>query len=86
MVSHMLSVGEDSGQLETMLDKIATFYETEVDAKIKQLTSLIEPLLNLLRRRGGRLHRHLDVPADLLDLRQHPLAAGPWPRPQASGP
>jgi len=45
MVSHMVSVGEDSGQLEAMLDKIATFYENEVDAKIKQLTSLIEPLL-----------------------------------------
>ena len=45
MVSHMVSVGEESGQLETMLDKIATFYETEVDAKIRQLTSLIEPLL-----------------------------------------
>jgi type IV pilus assembly protein PilC len=45
MVSHMVSVGEESGQLETMLDKIATFYENEVDAKIKQLTSLIEPLL-----------------------------------------
>jgi type IV pilus assembly protein PilC len=45
MVSHMVSVGEESGQLETMLDKIATFYETEVDAKVKQLTSLIEPLL-----------------------------------------
>jgi type IV pilus assembly protein PilC len=45
MVSHMVSVGEESGQLETMLDKIATFYENEVDAKVKQLTSLIEPLL-----------------------------------------
>jgi type IV pilus assembly protein PilC len=45
MVSHMVSVGEESGQLEAMLDKIATFYETEVDAKIKSLTSLIEPLL-----------------------------------------
>ena len=45
MVSHMVSVGEESGQLETMLDKIATFYETEVDAKVKSLTSLIEPLL-----------------------------------------
>jgi len=45
MVAQMVSVGEDSGQLETMLDKIAGFYETEVDAKIKQLTSLIEPLL-----------------------------------------
>jgi type IV pilus assembly protein PilC len=45
MVSHMVAVGEDSGQLETMLAKIADFYETEVDAKIKQLTALIEPLL-----------------------------------------
>jgi type IV pilus assembly protein PilC len=45
MVSHMVSVGEDSGQLETMLEKIADFYEAEVDAKIKALTSLIEPLM-----------------------------------------
>ena len=45
MVSHMVAVGEDSGQLETMLEKIADFYETEVDAKVKALTSLIEPLM-----------------------------------------
>jgi type IV pilus assembly protein PilC len=45
MVEHMVSVGEDSGQLETMLGKIADFYETEVDAKIKALTALIEPLM-----------------------------------------
>jgi type IV pilus assembly protein PilC len=45
MVSHMVSVGEDSGQLETMLGKIADFYEAEVDAKVKALTSLLEPLL-----------------------------------------
>jgi type IV pilus assembly protein PilC len=45
MVEHMVSVGEDSGQLETMLGKIADFYETEVDAKIKSLTSLIEPVM-----------------------------------------
>jgi type IV pilus assembly protein PilC len=45
MVSHMVSVGEDSGQLETMLTKIADFYETEVDAKVKALTSLIEPVM-----------------------------------------
>jgi type IV pilus assembly protein PilC len=38
-------VGEESGQLETMLTKIAEFYETEVDAKIKSLTALIEPLM-----------------------------------------
>jgi type IV pilus assembly protein PilC len=45
MVAHMVGVGEESGQLETMLEKIADFYETEVDAKVKALTSLIEPMM-----------------------------------------
>jgi type IV pilus assembly protein PilC len=45
MVGHMISVGEDTGQLEHMLGKIADFYEAEVDAKVKALTSLIEPLM-----------------------------------------
>ena len=45
MVGHMVAVGEETGQLETMLSKVADFYETEVDAKIKALTSLIEPLM-----------------------------------------
>ena len=45
MVEHMVSVGEESGQLETMLAKIADFYEAEVDARIKALTALIEPLM-----------------------------------------
>lgn len=45
MVAHMVSVGEETGQLEDMLQKVADFYETEVDAKVKALTSLIEPLM-----------------------------------------
>jgi type IV pilus assembly protein PilC len=45
MVGHMLTVGEETGQLEQMLTKIADFYETEVDAKVKALTSLLEPLM-----------------------------------------
>jgi type IV pilus assembly protein PilC len=45
MVGHMVAVGEETGQLENMLGKVADFYETEVDAKIKALTSLIEPLM-----------------------------------------
>ena len=45
MVSQMVSVGEDSGQLDNMLEKIADFYDAEVDAKIKALTSLIEPVM-----------------------------------------
>ena len=45
MVGHMVSVGEESGQLEHMLTKVADFYEAEVDAKVKALTSLLEPLM-----------------------------------------
>jgi type IV pilus assembly protein PilC len=45
MVGHMIAVGEETGQLEHMLSKIADFYEAEVDAKVKALTSLIEPLM-----------------------------------------
>jgi type IV pilus assembly protein PilC len=45
MVGHMVSVGEETGQLEHMLSKIADFYEAEVDAKVKALTALIEPLM-----------------------------------------
>ena len=45
MVSHMVSVGEETGQLEHMLNKIADFYEAEVDAKVKALTSLLEPVM-----------------------------------------
>jgi type IV pilus assembly protein PilC len=45
MVGHMVAVGEETGQLETMLGKIADFYEAEVDAKVKALTALLEPLM-----------------------------------------
>jgi type IV pilus assembly protein PilC len=45
MVGHMIAVGEETGQLEHMLSKIADFYEAEVDAKVKALTALIEPIM-----------------------------------------
>jgi type IV pilus assembly protein PilC len=45
MVVQMLAVGEETGQIDTMLDKVATFYENEVEASVDALTSLIEPLL-----------------------------------------
>jgi type IV pilus assembly protein PilC len=45
MVTQMIAVGEDSGAMETMLNKIAEFYEAEVEATTKALTSLIEPLM-----------------------------------------
>jgi type IV pilus assembly protein PilC len=45
MVTQMIAVGEDSGSLETMLDKIADFYDQEVQASTEQLTAMIEPLM-----------------------------------------
>jgi type IV pilus assembly protein PilC len=45
MVTHMVAVGEETGQLEHMLTKVADFYEAEVDAKVKALTSLLEPIM-----------------------------------------
>ncbi len=45
MVGHMVAVGEETGQLEHMMTKIADFYEDEVDAKVKALTSLLEPIM-----------------------------------------
>ena len=45
MVVQMLAVGEETGQVDAMLEKVATFYEQEVEAAVDALTSLIEPLL-----------------------------------------
>jgi type IV pilus assembly protein PilC len=45
MVGHMVAVGEETGQLQPMLAKVADFYEAEVDAKVKALTALIEPIM-----------------------------------------
>ncbi|WP_082599057.1 type II secretion system F family protein [Yonghaparkia sp. Soil809] len=45
MVTQMISVGEDSGSLEMMLEKISDFYDAEVESTTEQLTALIEPLM-----------------------------------------
>ena len=45
MVTAMIGVGEQTGQLETMLSKIADFYDDQVDAAVAGLTSMIEPLV-----------------------------------------
>jgi type IV pilus assembly protein PilC len=47
MVTQMVSVGEETGSLDAMLSKIADFYEDEVNASIKSLTSILEPILML---------------------------------------
>ncbi len=45
MVTQMISVGEQTGALDEMLDKIANFYDSEVDTAVEQLTSIIEPVM-----------------------------------------
>ncbi|BAU31344.1 type II secretion system F family protein [Microcella alkaliphila] len=45
MVTQMIAVGEDSGSLETMLEKVSDFYDAEVESTTEQLTALIEPLM-----------------------------------------
>jgi len=45
MVTQMISIGEETGSLETMLGKIADFYEEEVDTAVDNMTALMEPLI-----------------------------------------
>jgi type IV pilus assembly protein PilC len=45
MVTHMIDIGEETGRLSEMLSKVADFYDSEVEALVKGLTSLIEPIL-----------------------------------------
>lgn len=48
MVSHMISVGEETGSLDSMLDKVADFYEKEVENSVDKIKSLIEPIMIVL--------------------------------------
>jgi type IV pilus assembly protein PilC len=48
MVCQMINVGEQTGALDSMLGKIADFYDDEVDAAVKGLTSLMEPAMMVI--------------------------------------
>ncbi len=48
MVTQMVAVGEETGALDTMLHKIADFYDDEISAKLKALTSILEPLMMIV--------------------------------------
>ena len=45
MVCQMISVGENAGALDIMLNKVADFYEDEVDQAVEGMTSLLEPMI-----------------------------------------
>jgi type IV pilus assembly protein PilC len=48
MVTQMIGVGEETGALETMMSKVADFYEEQVDAAVKALTSILEPIMIII--------------------------------------
>lgn len=48
LVPNMLRIGEQSGAMETMLDKVASYYEKEVDNEVKAISTIIEPVMMIL--------------------------------------
>jgi general secretion pathway protein F len=48
MVTHMIAIGEKSGQLEEMLNNVSSAYEAQVDSKVSQLTAVLEPIMLVL--------------------------------------
>ena len=81
MVGQMVKIGEETGELEKMLSKIADFYEDEVDASIQALTSIIEPIMmiGVGVMVGDDRHRH--VPADVQAAEPHRRVRGSSAKP-----
>ena len=48
MVTQMISIGEESGSLDSMLNKVADFYEEEVDQAIATLSTMMEPVIMVI--------------------------------------
>ena len=69
MVTQMVARGRGDRRPRAMLSKVADFYEDEVAAAVKALTSILEPLMIVVVGAHRRLHRHLDVHADVQGLR-----------------
>ena len=74
MVVQMISVGEETGALDKMLDKIAAFYDDEVNVAVDTLTSIIEPIMIVVMGSGRGRHGGRHVPADV----QARLGGGRW--------
>ncbi len=63
MVVQMIAVGEETGAMETMLNKIADFYDDEVDAAVDALTAMLEPaMMVVLGGTVGGLLVAMDLP------------------------
>ena len=91
MIGYMVSVGEQSGQLEDVLDRISESYEEELEHAIQRLTSFIEPviilvlagvvLFNIRPCRSASTSRGPDARAHPLSFRSRPRTRGTRKRP-----
>ena len=90
MVVQMIAVGEETGQVDTMLEKISKFYDQEVEAAVDALTSLIEPTADRRDRRlcgsGGRGLVHADVQHHQRDQVGRTVSGGCGPAPVGEAP
>ena len=77
MVVQMLAVGEDTGAIDTMLQKVSDFYDAEVEATTEALTSLIEPLMIAVLGDAHRRHDHRALHAHLQRLQPHQVTSSP---------
>ena len=75
MLGQMVKIGEETGELEKMLSKVADFYEDEVDTSIQSLTSIIEPILMIFVGAMVGVDRDLDVSPDVQDADAHQVVA-----------
>ena len=67
MVTQMIGVGEATGAMDAMLQKIADFYEDEVDAATKDMLTMLEPIMIVLLGIMHRRHRDFALHAAVLD-------------------
>ena len=70
MVTQMIGVGEATGAMDSMLQKIADFYEEEVDAATKDMLAMLEPVIIGYPGRQRRRHRHFALHAAVRHDRQ----------------
>ena len=71
MVTQMIEVGEETGQISAMLDKVADFYDHEVETATESLTAAIEPVMVVVMGALVGVDGHLPLPADVHDLPAH---------------
>ena len=81
MVTQMIGVGEQTGAMDAMLQKIADFYEDEVDAAVKDLSLGVSSFHDdRFSRSRSRRRRHFDVLASVLAYRTTQQRALEWPQ------